>query len=173
MLNLQERLSESGVIHPQLSERGKRIAEACAVGATMATLTRELDVTQEEYDNLATLPVFESYVFALQHPITQTDCAEVRDQLDALGPKAVAVLNDNMADKDKRVRNSAAKEVLDRVYPKVIKNENTENTKVIVEAKVLVLAIESAITASGIDPKLLAGKSEAEVVELLTPGEGL
>lgn len=152
-----------------LSQRAQRIAEAVAEGATLPQMKRELEVDQEEYDQVASLPNFIDYVNRLQHPLAQVEVTEVKDSLDALAPKAVAVLNACMDDQDKRIRQNAAKEVLDRVYPKVIKNENTNTTKITLEAKVLSLAIESAISAAGVDPKTLVGLSQAEVVERLTP----
>lgn len=151
----------------ELNDRHRAIAQMEVMGYQNRQIARELNCHEMTVYRVKASPVYKVYIKDLRKRVEESAPFDIAGYLNSVSKETFQVMTDLMRNAEsENVRGSMAKELADRIYPKVTKSEH-EETKVIEFGDSVQNLAHALADHMKVDPKKLAGKSDDEIIDLL------
>ena len=152
----------------KLKDWHKIMAEMQVMGYQNRKIAGELDVHETSIARVQRDPIYKVYIKDLRKEAEENSVFDVASYLQTMGEETFRTLADLMKNSESdNVRVTAANAFADRISPKISKTESEIKSTIYLESDTIKMLADNLKQSCNLDPKMLEGKSEEEVFDIL------
>ena len=152
----------------KLKDWHKIMAEMQIMGYQNRKIALELGVHETSVARIQRDPIYKVHIKDLRKQAEENSVFDVADYLKQVTEKTFRTLASLMENSDSdNVRVTAANAFADRISPKITKTESESKSVIYLESDTIKILAQNLQQSCNLDPKMLEGKSDEEVIDIL------